>query len=179
MTDNWQIMGELTIRDATPADVSVLFDLIKALAEYEKLSHAVTGSTESLNKHLFGAKPYAEAILAEYGGQAAGFALFFYNYSTFLTKPGIYLEDLFVLPEFRRRGIGKAILQYLAQLAVARDCGRLEWSVLDWNEPAITFYQLMGASVLPDWRICRVSGDSLTQLAGIIFSDNISQPLEK
>lgn len=163
-------MGELRIRSAKPADVLVLFDLIKALAEYEKLDQAVTGTAQSLNEHLFGAKPYAEAILAEYGGKSAGFALFFHNYSTFLTKPGIYLEDLFVLPDFRRRGIGKAIFQHLAQLAVERDCGRLEWSVLDWNEPAIAFYEKIGASLLPDWRICRVMGDSLTHL--------INQPLE-
>jgi GNAT superfamily N-acetyltransferase len=167
-------MGEFTIRPATPIDVPVLFNLIQALAEYEKLSHAVTGNPEALLDHLFGAKPYAEAILAEYAGQAVGFALFFPNYSTFLTKPGIYLEDLFVLPEFRRKGIGKAILQYLARLAVERDCGRLEWSVLDWNEPAIAFYETLGASVLPDWRICRVTDDSLTQLATSIFPDPIS-----
>lgn len=171
-------MGEFTIRPATPTDAPVLFDLIVALAEYEKLSHAVTGSAEALEEHLFDSQPYAEAILAEYGGQAVGFALFFYNYSTFLTKPGIYLEDLFVLPEFRRQGIGTAILKYLAQLAVSRNCGRLEWSVLDWNQPAIAFYEKMGASVLPDWRICRVTGDSLTQMATLTFPDNISYFLE-
>lgn len=166
--------SELTLRPATPADVPVLFELIVALAEYEKLSHAVTGSADALQDHLFGSKPYVEAILAEYGEQGVGFALFFHNYSTFLTKPGIYLEDLFVLPEFRRKGIGKAILTYLAQLAVSRDCGRLEWSVLDWNEPAIAFYESMGASVLPDWRICRVTGESLTQLAAQASPDNIN-----
>ncbi len=172
-------MLELTLRPATPADVPVLFDLILALAEYEKLSHAVVGSADALKEHLFGAKPYVEAILAEYGGQAVGFALFFHNYSTFLTKPGIYLEDLFVLPEYRRMGIGKAILSYLAQLVISRDYGRLEWSVLDWNEPAIAFYERMGASVLPDWRICRVMGDSLTQLAAEASLGNISQPIER
>lgn len=157
--------SELNLRPATPDDVSVLFNLIVALAEYEKLSHAVTGNVESLKEHLFGSKPYVEAIIAEYGGKAVGFALFFHNYSTFLTKPGIYLEDLFVLPEYRRNGIGKQILTYLAQLATSRDCGRLEWSVLDWNESAIAFYENMGASVLPDWRICRVTGDTLAKLA--------------
>ncbi len=172
-------MHEFTLRPATPADAPVLFDLILALAEYEKLSDAVVGSADALKEHLFGEKPYVEAILAEYSGQAVAFALFFHNYSTFLTKPGIYLEDLFVLPEYRRMGIGKAILSYLAQLAVSRDCGRLEWSVLDWNEPAIAFYERMGASVLPDWRICRVTGNSLTQLAAGESSSNISQPLEK
>jgi GNAT superfamily N-acetyltransferase len=156
---------EVNVRPATPADVGAVFELIQALAEYEQLSHEVVGSVEALKQDLFGSRPYAEAIVAEYAGQAVGFALFFHNYSTFLTKPGIYLEDLFVLPEFRRKGIGKAILTYLAQLAISRRCGRLEWSVLDWNKPAITFYESMGASVLPDWRICRVAGDSLTQLA--------------
>lgn len=156
---------ELMLRPAEPADVPVLFQLIQALAEYEKLSHAVTGNADVLKKHLFGSRPYAEAILAEYAGQAVGFALFFPNFSTFLTQPGIYLEDLFVLPEYRRQGIGKAILSYLAHLAVERGCGRLEWSVLDWNEPAIAFYRRMGASVLEDWRICRVTGESLIQLA--------------
>ena len=153
------------MRPAVRADVPVLFNLIKALAEYEKLSHAVTGSVADLEKHLFGPRPFAEAILAELDGQAVGWALFFYNYSTFLTKPGIYLEDLFVLPEFRGRGIGKSLIVYLAKLAVERDCGRLEWTVLDWNELAIGFYKRMGADVLPDWRICRVTGESLASLA--------------
>ena len=157
--------SKLILRPAQPGDVPVLFQLIQALAEYEKLSHAVTGNADALYEHLFGSRPYAEAILVEYAGQAVGFALFFHNYSTFLTQPGIYLEDLFVLPEYRRQGIGKAILSYLAQLAVERGCGRLEWSVLDWNEPAIAFYRRMGASVLEDWRICRVTLESLTQLA--------------
>lgn len=157
--------SELMLRPAEPADVPVLFQLIQALAEYEKLSHAVTGTADALKEHLFGSRPYAEAIIVEYAGQAVGFALFFPNFSTFLTQPGIYLEDLFVLPEYRRQGIGKAILSYLAQLAVERGCGRLEWSVLDWNEPAIAFYRRMGASILEDWRICRVTGESLTQLA--------------
>ena len=158
--------SNLILRPAEPVDVPVLFRLIQALAEYEKLSHAVTGNADALSEHLFGDRPYAEAILAEYAGQAVGFALFFHNYSTFLTQPGIYLEDLFVLPEYRRQSIGKAILSYLATLAVKRGCGRLEWSVLDWNEPAIAFYRRMGASILEDWRICRVTGESLCQLAG-------------
>lgn len=157
--------NNLNLRPATPADVLVLFNLIKALAEYEKLSHAVTGNPKALKEHIFGSRPYAEAILAEYTGEAVGFALFFYNYSTFLTKPGIYLEDLFVLPQYRRKGIGKAMLSYLANLALERGCGRLEWSVLDWNTDAIAFYESMGADVLPDWRICRVTEESLNQLA--------------
>jgi GNAT superfamily N-acetyltransferase len=157
--------SKLVLRPVEPADIAVLFSLIQALAEYEKLSDAVTGNADELKEHLFGSRPYAEAILAEYGGEIAGFALFFYNYSTFLTKPGLYLEDLFVLPAYRRQGIGKAILTYLARLSVERGCGRLEWSVLDWNEPAIAFYQSLGASILPDWRICRVTGESLDRLA--------------
>jgi GNAT superfamily N-acetyltransferase len=165
---------ELILRPAEPRDASVLFGLIKALAEYEKLSDAVTGNADALKDHLFGSKPYVEAILAEYAGQAVGFALFFYNYSTFLTKPGIYLEDLFVLPDYRRQGIGKAILAHLAQLAVSRGCGRLEWSVLDWNEPAIAFYERMGADVLPDWRICRVTGDSLVRMADAPLTSSAS-----
>ncbi len=154
-----------TIRPATPADVPTLFSLIQALADYEKLSDAVTGSPEQLADHLFGVCPYIEAIVADRESQIIGFALFFHSYSTFLTKPGIYLEDLFVLPEYRSQGIGKALLTHLAQLAVDRDCGRLEWSVLDWNEPAIGFYKRMGATVLPDWRTCRVTGDALTKMA--------------
>ncbi|MBW4619275.1 MAG: GNAT family N-acetyltransferase [Cyanosarcina radialis HA8281-LM2] len=157
--------SNLILRPVEPADIDVLFSLIQALAEYEQLSHAVTGNADELKEHLFGSRPYAEAILAEYGGETAGFALFFYNYSTFLTKPGLYLEDLFVLPAYRRQGIGKAILTYLAQLSVERGCGRLEWSVLDWNRSAIAFYESIGASILPDWRICRVTGESLDRLA--------------
>lgn len=158
---------DFTIRFAQPTDVFVLFDLIQALAVYEKLTHLVTGSPEALKNHLFGDRPCIEALLAECSDQVVGFALFFTNYSTFLTKPGIYLEDLFVLPTYRGQGIGKALLSRLAELALQRDCGRLEWSVLDWNEPAIGFYQRMGATLLPDWRICRVTGESMTQLANI------------
>lgn len=174
MTRAQNPMVEVSVRPATAIDAPVLFNLIQALAEYEKLSHAVTGNAEALEEHLFGAKPYIEAILAEYANQVVGFALFFHNYSTFLTKPGIYVEDLFVLPEFRRKGIGKVLLQYIAQLAVERDCGRLEWSVLDWNQPAIAFYEKIGASVLPDWRICRVTDNALIQLATLALPDNAS-----
>lgn len=154
----------LNVRLANPADVPVVFSLIQALAEYEKLSHAVTGDVEALKEHLFGSRPYVEVLLAEYGGKAVGYALFFYNYSSFLTKPGIYLEDLFVLPEYRKQGIGRALLTHLARLAVERGCGRMEWCVLDWNESAIAFYERIGASILPDWRICRLTEDSLSQL---------------
>jgi GNAT superfamily N-acetyltransferase len=156
--------SDLIVRFAEPADCAALFDLVQGLAEYENLSHAVTGSASTLKEHLFGSPKYPEAILAEYTGQAVGFALFFHNYSTFLTKPGIYLEDIFVLPEYRSQGIGKALLTKVAQIAVERDCGRLEWSVLDWNEPAQAFYRRMGASILDEWRICRVTGEALREL---------------
>ncbi|NES72319.1 MAG: GNAT family N-acetyltransferase [Okeania sp. SIO2D1] len=155
----------LKIRRATRADVPTIFKLIKALAEYEKLSHTVTGSPQQLEKHLFGQPAYAEAILAEWEGEKAGFALFFTNYSTFLTQPGIYVEDLFVLPGYRRRGIGKALLSHVAKLAVERGVGRLEWSVLDWNTPAIALYKSMGAVIMEEWRICRVTGAKIPQLA--------------
>jgi GNAT superfamily N-acetyltransferase len=157
--------SSLTLAAATPEDIPALFHLISALADYEKLSHEVTGSAEDLAQHLFGDRPYAEAILARIDDLPVGFALFFHNYSTFLMKPGIYLEDLFVLPEYRGQGIGKALLQSLSQIAVERDCGRLEWMVLDWNEPAIGFYERMGAQLKPEWQLCRVTGPALQQLA--------------
>ncbi|MBV6626324.1 MAG: GNAT family N-acetyltransferase [Rivularia sp. (in: Bacteria)] len=156
--------SDLILRLAQPEDCDVLFELIKGLAEYEKLSDAVTGSPAKLKEHLFGSKKYAEAILAEVNGQGAGFALFFHNYSTFLTQPGIYLEDLFILQEYRQQGIGKALLREIARIAVERNCGRLEWSVLNWNEPAKVFYRHMGADILEDWQICRVTGESLKEL---------------
>lgn len=153
------------VRQARINDVPEIFNLIRALAEYEKLSHQVTGTAADLQEHLFGDRLYAESIVAESDGKIVAFALFFANYSTFLTKPGVYLEDLFVLPDYRRRGIGKAMLSYLGKLAIDRDAGRLEWSVLDWNESAIAFYQSMGAEVLPDWRTCRVTGKALSKLS--------------
>ena len=153
------------IRAASPEDIPAIFSLIKALAEYENLADQVTGTEANLHEHLFGERPFAEAIVATTPDQIVGFALFLHNYSTFLTKPGIYLEDLFVLSNHRGQGIGKALLTHLAQLAISRNCGRLEWSVLDWNEPAIAFYQRMGANILPDWRTCRVSGDALSRIA--------------
>ena len=157
--------SELKIRQAIADDVIPIFNLIQALAEYEQLSHQFAGTVQDLKEHLFGDRVYAEAILAEWDNKIAGFALFFPNYSTFLTKPGLYLEDLFVLPEYRRRGIGTAMLSYLGKLAGERGAGRLEWSVLDWNESAIAFYQRMGANVLPDWRTCRVMEDAFEKLA--------------
>lgn len=158
---------KLEIRLSTINDVPQIFSLIQELAEYEKLSHQVTGTVQDLQEHLFGSPVYAEAIVAEWEDKIVGFALFFPNYSTFLTKPGMYLEDLFVRPKYRRQGIGKAMLSYLGKLAIERDAGRLEWSVLDWNESAIAFYQSMGAKVLPDWRTCRVTVDALQKLAAI------------
>lgn len=149
------------IRPATPADVPALMTLIKALADYEQLSHQVTGTAADLAAALFGPRPYAEAALAWVGGQPVGLVLFFYNFSTFLMKPGLYLEDIFVQPDYRGQGIGKALLVYLGQLALARGCGRLDWNVLDWNTPAIAFYQRMGAEIQPEWRLCRVTGDAL------------------
>lgn len=154
-----------TLRPATPADSATLYRLISALAEYEKLTHLVEATPEKIEQALFGERPHAEAVIAEVeGGQAVGFALFFHNFSTFLAKPGLYLEDLFVEPAWRGHGIGKALLRHLAALAVARGCGRFEWSVLDWNQPSIDFYEAMGADVMPDWRICRVTGDALARL---------------
>ena len=153
-----------SIRAAVATDVKAIFDLIAALAAYEKLSHLVTGNSQALGEHLFGEKPYIEALVAEVGGRIVGFALFFANYSTFLTKPGIYLEDIFVLPDYRSQGIGKALLMAVAKIAVARDAGLLEWTVLEWNQLAIDFYGKMGAKVFQEWQICRLTGTALTQL---------------
>ncbi|MBE9255881.1 MULTISPECIES: GNAT family N-acetyltransferase [Aphanizomenonaceae] len=158
-------MTNLIIRFAQPSDAHTLFALIQGLAKYEKLSDAVIGNAEALKDHLFGSPKYVDAILAESQGQAVGFAIFFHNYSTFLTKPGLYLEDIFVLPEYRRQGIGKALLAKVAQIALERDCGRLEWSVLDWNVSAQAFYRNMGADILDDWRICRVTEKGISGLA--------------
>lgn len=158
-------MPDLHIRAATIADVPQILRFIRALAVYEKLEHMVVADESKLAATLFGPHPAAEVRIAEWQGTPAGFALFFHNYSTFLAKPGIYLEDLFVLPEYRGKGIGKALLIHLAQLAVARDCGRLEWSVLDWNTPAIEFYQSLGAVPMDEWTVYRVAGDALPALA--------------
>jgi GNAT superfamily N-acetyltransferase len=156
----------LTIRFAEPSDVPVIAELIRALAHFERLEHEVTMTESRLEKSLFGPRPYAETLLAEEDGQAAGFALFFHNFSTFLARPGIYLEDLFVVPEQRGRGIGRALLERLAQVAVERDCGRLEWAVLDWNRDAIGFYERLGAKPNSEWTVYRLAGDSLHALAG-------------
>jgi GNAT superfamily N-acetyltransferase len=150
------------IRAATSADVPLILNLIRGLAEYEKLSHEVEATEEKLRATLFGSRPAAECVIASAeSGEPAGFALFFTNYSTFLARPGLYLEDLFVLPEFRGRGMGKALLTHLAALANARDYGRMEWSVLDWNETAIAFYESFGARRLREWQICRLTGPAL------------------
>jgi GNAT superfamily N-acetyltransferase len=156
---------ELRIERATEKDVPLILSLIKGLSEYEKLAHEVTATEDGLRETLFGVRPAADVIIAYAGDAPAGFALFFPNYSTFLGKPGLYLEDLFVLPEWRGRGLGLALMKHLAGIAVERGCGRFEWSVLDWNEPAIGFYQSLGARLMDGWSIVRVTGDALTQLA--------------
>jgi GNAT superfamily N-acetyltransferase len=161
----------LKIRPATEQDVDVIFELIMCLAAYEKLTENVTGNSDLLRSHLFGARPYAESIVADLDGQIVGFGLFFHSYSTFLTQPGLYLEDIFVLPEYRRQGIGKALMMSVAKIAFERGCGRLEWSVLDWNQPAIEFYQSLGATILPDWRTCRMTAATLAEIATKAESD--------
>ena len=154
----------ITLRAARPADVPVILRFIQGLAEYEKLSHACVATEAELAATLFGERPFAEVLLAFWGEEPAGFALFFHNYSTFLAKPGIYLEDLFVDPAFRGKGLGKALLIALARLAVERGCGRLEWSVLDWNEPSIQFYKSLGAVPMDEWTGYRVTGQALAEL---------------
>ena len=157
-------MPPFTIRPATRDDVPLIFTLIRELAEFERLAHEVVGDETLLAEHLFGPRPAAEVLLAFAAEAPAGFALFFQNFSTFLARPGIYLEDLFVRPEFRRHGLGRTLLQNLARLAVERGCGRFEWAVLDWNENAIAFYKKLGARVLDDWRVCRITGPGLERL---------------
>ena len=156
-----------TLRPATPADLQPIVGLIRELAEFEQLAHLVVVTPESLAPHLFGDRPAAEAMVGEMDGVVVAFALFFTNFSTFLGRPGLYLEDLYVQPAHRGTGLGKALLQHLAGLALARGCGRFEWSVLDWNQRAIHFYQQMGATVMPDWRICRVTGEALSALSAL------------
>ncbi|HZV93938.1 MAG TPA: GNAT family N-acetyltransferase, partial [Caldimonas sp.] len=153
------------VRAAQPRDLQAIVRLIAGLAEFEKLTHLLAVTPESLRPHLFGERPAAEALVVDKGDAQVAFALFFSNFSTFLGKPGLYLEDLFVEPAHRGQGIGRALLMRLAQLARERGCGRFEWSVLDWNENAIRFYEQMGATVMPEWRICRVTGDALASFA--------------
>ncbi len=159
------VKHEFRIERATERDVPLILRMIHALAEYEKLSHEVTATEVSLRDTLFGARPAADVIIGYTGQTPVGFALFFPNYSTFLGKPGLYLEDLFVLPEWRNHGFGLGLMQHLAKIAIERGCGRFEWSVLDWNEPAIGFYKSLGANLMDGWSIVRVTGDALRTLA--------------
>ena len=154
----------ISIRPATSADLPLIAQLIRDLADYEKLLHEVRFDEAVLGQKLFGNRPYAEVVIGEIDGAAQGFALFFHNFSTFEGKPGISLEDLFVRPDARGTGLGKALLSHLAMLAVERDCARLEWSVLDWNSPAIGFYQKLGARLMDEWTVMRVDGTALQQL---------------
>lgn len=159
------LMPSFSIRPATESDVPLILRFIRDLAEYERLLHLVVATEDLLRTTLFGERPYAEVVFACEDGVEVGFAIFFHNYSTFLGQPGIYLEDLFVDPSKRGRGYGKKLLQYLARLAVERNCGRLEWAVLNWNEPSINFYKSLGAKAQDEWQVYRVTGEALTALA--------------
>lgn len=161
----------LKIRPAQAQDVDPIFELIMGLAAYEQMTDCVTGTSDLLQSHLFGTRPYAESVVADLDGQIVGFGLFFHTYSTFLTQPGLHLEDVFVRPEYRRQGIGKALMISIAKIAFDRGCGRLEWSVLDWNQPAIEFYQSLGATILPDWKTCRMTAATLAEIATTAESD--------
>ena len=155
----------ISIRPAQIDDVPLILQFIRELAEYEKLSHEVVATEAMLREHLFGPKPLAEVLIASNGNEPAGFALFFHNFSTFVGRPGIYLEDLYVRPAARGSGVGKALLRAVAQVAVDRNCGRLEWSVLDWNSPAIAFYERQGARPMSEWTVYRLTGEPLKKLA--------------
>jgi GNAT superfamily N-acetyltransferase len=159
---------KLVIRKGTEKDVSIILDLIKALADYEKAPNEVIADEKILLQNLFGEKPYAETLIAEYDDEPAGFALFFHNFSTWIGKPGIYLEDLFVKPHLRGKGIGKQLLVQIAKIAVERDCGRFEWSVLDWNEPSIQFYKNLGAKPMDEWTTFRMTEKQLKALSEMI-----------
>lgn len=155
----------LRLRPAAPGDVELLLAMIRELADYEQLSSEAVADPEVVGSHLFGPTPRAEALVAEWAGAAAGFALYFHSFSTFLGRPGLYLEDLFVRPAYRRRGIARALLGRLARIAMARGCGRMEWSVLDWNAPAIAFYRQLGARPMDGWTVYRLTGAALNNLA--------------
>ena len=157
----------LRIQRATSQDVPVILDLIRGLAEYERLSHEVAATEHGLRETLFGSRPAAEVVVCYLGEEPAGFALFFHNYSTFLGRPGIYLEDLFVDEQHRGKGFGKALLVYLARLTKERNCGRLEWAVLDWNEPSINFYKSLGARSMDEWNVFRLTGETLDRVANV------------
>ena len=159
-------IADFTIKAATKKDVPVILAFIRKLADYERLSHEVVASEELLQRTIFGQRRTAEVAIGYFKNEPVGFVLFFHNFSTFLGRPGIYIEDLFVDESFRRRGFGGALLAHIAKLAAVRDCGRLEWSVLDWNEPAINFYQKLGAVPMKEWTVFRVTGDNLQRLAG-------------
>ncbi|MEO5733979.1 MAG: GNAT family N-acetyltransferase [Rubrivivax sp.] len=166
------------LRAAEPSDVPAIVDLIRELAIFEKLERQVVATPESMLPQLFGTRPAAEVVLSEVGGKTVGFALYFHNFSTFLGRPGLYLEDLYVQPAHRGLGLGKALLNHLGALALQRGCGRFEWSVLDWNRNAIDFYERMGATVMPEWRICRIAGDALQRFASpCAGGETRSQPL--
>ncbi|MBK9654242.1 MAG: GNAT family N-acetyltransferase [Rhodanobacteraceae bacterium] len=155
----------MQLRSATRDDSALILSLIRELAEFEHLLHEVAADEATLAEHLFGAQPRAEVLIAQVAGETAGFALYFHNFSTFLGKPGLYLEDLYIRPAYRGRGYGRSIMQRLARIAVERGCGRFEWWVLDWNHPAIEFYRSLGAQPMNDWTVQRVSGDALKSLA--------------
>ena len=157
-------MDDFRIRPASEADVPIVLRMIRGLADYEKLAHEVVATEAGLREALFGARPYAEVVMGSVAGEPVSFALFFHNFSTFRGAPGLYLEDLFVEPQWRGRGFGRRLLAHLAAIAVERGCHRLEWSVLDWNASAIEFYRRAGARLLDDWRICRLTGDALRAL---------------
>jgi GNAT superfamily N-acetyltransferase len=160
------VLPDLRIDAATERDVPAILALIKALAEYERMSGDVMADEGGLRASLFGLSPAAEAVIARAGAEPVGFAVWFHNYSTFLGKRGLYLEDLFVVPEWRGRGVGRALLTHLAGVAVERGCGRMEWSVLNWNEPAVRFYRRLGAKPMDEWTVYRLTGDALARLAG-------------
>jgi GNAT superfamily N-acetyltransferase len=160
-----ELTGQLHIDPTTESDLPLILAFIKALADYERMTADVVANLDTLRASLFGPSPSAEVVIARLNAEPVGFAVWFHNYSTFLGRRGLYLEDLFVLPAWRGRGIGRALLTYLARVAVARDCGRMEWSVLDWNEPAIRFYERLGARPLDTWTGYRLAGDALAQLA--------------
>jgi GNAT superfamily N-acetyltransferase len=158
-------MTDIQIQSATEADVPLILKLIKALAEYERLGQEVAATEDMIRESFFGPAPHAKAVIARIGGDAVGFAIWFSTYSTFLSKPGIYLEDLFVLPDWRGKGVGRALLRHLARIAVEQGCGRIEWSVLDWNETAIRFYRNIGARAMNEWTVYRLTGDAIARVA--------------